>query len=131
MKKEYQAWLSMKRRMSPSVPKSPFHDTNDSICPEWYDFKRFYSDMGTKPSDDHILVRKDITREFSPDNCSWGLRCDLVTVNSRYVMYEGKKVLLRDLCKKYNVNKTTVYNRLKRNRNIYDAIHKAKKDKIH
>lgn len=45
--------------------------TELGICEEWNDFEHFLLDVGTAPTKQHILSRKNKSGVFSPDNCEW------------------------------------------------------------
>jgi hypothetical protein len=42
-------------------------------CRRWRCFINFRRDVGKRPAWDCLLVRRDVTREFAPDNCRWQL----------------------------------------------------------
>lgn len=39
-------------------------------------FLNFYEDMGDKPTDGHILGRKDLNGNYEPSNCKWATRSE-------------------------------------------------------
>jgi len=42
-------------------------------CDRWNNFWNFVSDIGERPTEQHRLKRKDISKQFSPENCYWQL----------------------------------------------------------
>ena len=56
---------------------SPYYKDYEGIiiCERWLEsFENFYGDMGERPSDKHILSRKDKNGNFEPNNCEWKAR---------------------------------------------------------
>jgi hypothetical protein len=42
------------------------------VCPEWLNsFAIFLKDLGPKPSPKHRLSRKELTKDFFPENVAW------------------------------------------------------------
>ena len=70
---EYEVWRSMKRRCQD--PKNHNYENYGArgitVCRRWEDFGRFYEDMGPRPTPEHTLERKDNSKGYGPDNCSW------------------------------------------------------------
>lgn len=72
---EHRAWTQMLARVRrPSCPG--YLGDRISVCDEWTDFRNFYADMGDRPTDKHCLTRDDLDGDFTPLNCSWGLRSE-------------------------------------------------------
>lgn len=42
-----------------------------SVCSEWLDFWQFVSDVGERPSEHHMLVRKNVGKPYAADNFWW------------------------------------------------------------
>jgi len=51
------AWLTLQSR--------------NQLCQRWRSLPLFRSDVGERPSWRHLLIRDDVSREFSPDNARW------------------------------------------------------------
>jgi len=70
---EYRAWIQMHQRCTNSNRKD-FHyygGRGIAVCPEWEDVEQFVTDMGTRPSENHQLDRKDNNLGYNKDNCHW------------------------------------------------------------
>jgi len=48
------------------------------VCPQWHDYDIFLQDMGDKP-EDSLLRRKDLKKDFSPDNVYWDAKVNART----------------------------------------------------
>lgn len=73
---EYNVWCNMKRRCY-SIKNDYYKDYGGrgiTVCEEWRtSFKRFFEDMGTRPSAIHMIERKNNDLGYSADNCIWVL----------------------------------------------------------
>lgn len=72
---EYKHWSNNKNRCynqgNPGYKN--YGARNIKMCKEWKDdFMRFYEDMGRIPEGAKALCRKDVTSDFSKENCYWG-----------------------------------------------------------
>jgi hypothetical protein len=72
---DYGVWKRMHHRCYLPTNKSysTFGGKGIKICDEWHSFETFYNDMGARPSAKHIIMRLDDTKDFSKDNCKWGV----------------------------------------------------------
>lgn len=99
---EHRVWASMRNRCS----NTKYHEYHlyggrgIAVCPEWEaSFEAFYKDMGSRPSPQHQLDRKDNNLGYSKENCYWATR----TQNARnkrntvLVEYEGRQVALTEV----------------------------------
>lgn len=70
---EYSVWRGMKQRC--------FNPNNEAylnyggrgitICERWLTFENFYADMGSRPSSEHEIERKDNSKGYEVGNCIW------------------------------------------------------------
>lgn len=71
--REYAIWTGMKTRCNnPNAKSYPrYGGRGISVCERWMDFSLFLSDMGTRPSPEHSIERRNNAEGYSPENCYW------------------------------------------------------------
>ena len=86
------------------------------VCDEWLSFINFYNwsisnnwELGLE------IDRIDNLKGYSPENCKWSTRQQQTrnTSRNRYFEYKNEKLLLVELCEKYNINRNTFNKRLR------------------
>ena len=86
------------------------------VCDEWLSFINFYNwsiannwQLGLE------IDRIDNLKGYYPDNCKWSTRQQQTrnTSRNRYFEYNNEKLLLVELCEKYNINRNTFNKRLR------------------
>lgn len=96
---EYRTWCKMLSRC---------YNENDAkfyrygargirVCDRWrHSFENFFADMGTRPSLDHSIDRRDNDGNYSPDNCRWATRLEQAQnkSNNVLVVLDGEKITL-------------------------------------
>ncbi len=92
---EYQVWSQMKARCCNRRHRSYryYGGRGISVCKEWLgSFKRFYSDMGPRPSSKHSLDRIDNDGNYEPGNCRWATRTEQAnnTRRCQFVEFNGE-----------------------------------------
>lgn len=82
--REYKVWTGFRLTCeNPSDKRYPFYGGRGiTVCPEWRSFERFLADMGEAPTPAHVLGRIDKDGPYSPANCRWMTRRELMQ-NSR------------------------------------------------
>jgi len=73
-KRAVNAWRVMKRRcLEPGFRDFPrYGGAGIKVCPQWVaSFDRFLADVGLPPSPKHWLGRKDTSKHYTPENCTW------------------------------------------------------------
>lgn len=78
---EYKAWCHMKERCN--NPKSALYGRYGgrgiTVCDDWNNsFKKFYADMGKRPTPAHSLERIDNNDGYYPKNCKWATKLEQV-----------------------------------------------------
>lgn len=87
-------------------------------------FECFMHDMGARPTPAHTIERIRVDGPYSPENCVWLPRKfqNRNKQNSRFVEWNGSKVLLLDLTKQGAVGYKTAIERLDRGWSVKDAV---------
>lgn len=84
-----------------------------TVCEEWGDFKKFFDDMGPRPSPAHQIDRKNNELGYSKDNCYWATRSENVR-NRRttiFVDYKGEQKPLIEVAETVGVDYHTLFYR--------------------
>lgn len=127
--KEYRIWKAMKARCSSATYKNTYYQLNGiKVCDRWQNsFENFLKDMGNIPDNDYSIERIDYMKDYCPENCKW-IKASEQSKNRRNVLiytYKGKSMILKDWAKYFNINYTTLYNRIFRQKIPFeDAIKK-------
>lgn len=123
---EYRAFAGMHARCKyPSVSSYPdYGGRGIKVCKRWSGFKNFLKDMGLKPSPNYTLERKNPNGDYKPSNCRWATKEEQQwnRRNTRWVQFEGQKVAMVILCKRFNISDDVVRGRLDDGWNIERAL---------
>ena len=88
-----------------------------SVCDRWRQgFANFLSDMGGRPSSKHSLERKDVNRNYEPNNCIWATS-DIQAANKTTtvrIIVSGKEIHQAALARKIGVCDGSIRNLLKK-----------------
>ena len=70
---EYKTWDSMIQRCTNSnrVAYKNYGARGITVCDEWFDFEKFFADMGEKPSVWHSIERINNELGYFKKNCKW------------------------------------------------------------
>ena len=73
---EYNAWRGMRQRCNNSINKLYFYygGRGIKISSNWERFSNFIEDMGSKPSKEYSIDRKDNDGNYEPSNCRWATK---------------------------------------------------------
>lgn len=115
---EYRNWKAMIRRCENKNIKEFAHygGRGIKVCERWRkSFEEFLSDMGERPSPKHTIDRKDVNKDYSPDNCRWATK-SMQAINRRVFKNNSSGITGVVLDKKTNhwtasiqVNKQSIY----------------------
>lgn len=134
--KEYKIWNSMIARCTNTNMKnySDYGGRGIFVCERWMDFNNFISDMGTRPTDNHTIERKDNDKGYNPENCVWATR-DIQYRNRRVykTSISGHRGIQwhkenKNWVSRITVNKKTIH--LGSFENLEDAIEARKKAEL-
>lgn len=97
-----------------------------SYVKKWEKFENFYKDMGECP-DKKSLDRIDTNKNYSKQNCRWMTQREQMNNIRRNVLYTyGNLTLtLAEFSRLYNINRKTLWIRIKRGASIKEAIEKS------
>jgi len=86
---EYRAWQQMKDRCynENNTSYKQYGGRGIKICERWFDFIKFYEDMGKRPTSKHGLKRIDKNIGYMLTNCYWAIDKKA----SRYVHGQSKR----------------------------------------
>ena len=73
--REWRCWYRMHRRCELGID----YCENVSVCDEWtgpQGFVNFVDYMGTRPSNEHHIFRKDKSQDYTPSNTEWATRSE-------------------------------------------------------
>jgi hypothetical protein len=113
----YNSWSSMMGRCY--LPKTRCYEdyggSGIKVEKRWHEFKNFLEDMGERP-EGYVLDRIDNKIGYCMSNCRWLSRLESAR-NKRnliYIMHNGKRKCLAELCVDLNLNYKTIYKRIKK-----------------
>lgn len=87
---------------------------------EWNSFEEFITDMWLSYEHWLSLNRIDNNWNYCKDNCQWSTQKQQMRNTRRNVLYKWK--CLTDWCEELNINRSSVFNRMKRWWNIEKAL---------
>lgn len=97
-----------------------------TVCDEWVrSFESFYNwSMARGYTDKLTIDRIDVNGNYSPGNCRWSTVEEQQNNkrNSFRVSIDGENDTLSNMCKRFKVNYSTVYTRIKRGIPPKDAL---------
>ncbi len=116
---EYKTWTSMINRCeSKNCPKYPIYGGRGIlVCDRWRNsFEHFLADMGIRPSPKHSIDRKDVNKNYEPENCRWATAREQSqnqrkTVN---ITFQGETACVTEWARRLGVSQPTLHARLKR-----------------
>lgn len=122
---EYAIWQSMLGRcLRPNNPSyKDYGERGITVCGRWMQFENFLADMGPRPAK-LTLERKDNNGPYSPDNCVWASRLEQGRNkrNNVHLTIDNNPQILAEWIRDLGLDSSTVYKRLKKGMNLYDAI---------
>lgn len=124
----YKIWRGMKDRcyLKTHQAYERYGGRGIKVCDEWLnDVEKFYYwSIENGYQDDLTIDRIDNNKGYSPDNCRWATKIEQQnnTRINKYYEYNGEKLTLSQICVKYNINYSTIFNRLKKHNDIKKAI---------
>ncbi len=125
----YDCWAAMLYRCrTPSCELyNEYGGRGITVCARWYDFKKFFADMGEKP-DGYTIERINNDGNYKPSNCRWAthkeqMRNRRVTLRT---MYGGKMTAISEVAEIHGVGRKRLAARLARGIPLEKALLKEK-----
>lgn len=116
-KPTWESWRAMRSRCeNPNHPAYfRYGGRGIRVCDRWFDFERFYEDMGQRP-EGKSLERIDGNQGYFKDNCRWATAKEQQNnlATNRLVEYQGEKYTLSQLSDHLGMNYRTLYARFVR-----------------
>ena len=98
------------------------------ICDEWINNPQSFYDWAINNGYQKNLTldRIDVNGNYEPSNCRWATKeeQDNNRRTNRKITYKGETKTLSQWCRKYNIGKTTLSDRLKSGMSIEEALNK-------
>lgn len=130
---EYQVWLGLKRRCFNESDSrwDRYGGRGITVCDRWLGssgFENFYSDLGSRPSDEHSIERRNNDGDYEPNNCYWATAVEQANNTSRNVFYDfrGQKLTISQIARMFKVD----YGRLSYNSKKFNSIEEALSETI-
>lgn len=121
-KRLYRIWCCMKSRCYNKNLKAykDYGMRGIQVCKEWLnDFRKFENWALNNGYQENLTIdRIDNDGNYEPSNCRWITR-EMQNKNKRnniYVIYNGKKILLKDYAKEKNINYQFLHSKYIRNK---------------
>lgn len=130
-KAEYNSWHSMVQRChNKNNPNYTHYGAKGVfVCHEWlFDFERFHSDMGDKPSKKHTIDRIDVTQGYSASNCKWSSKDEQANNkrNTKFLELDDKRLSISQWAKEIDLNPATIRMRLRNGWSVSEALRTEK-----
>ena len=96
-----------------------------NVCDEWKEYLPFAEWARNNGYTDELTIdRIDVNGNYEPENCRWATRKEQ-SLNKRsnvFLEYNGKRKTLGEWAEEYNINRTTLTNRLRRKWSVEKSL---------
>lgn len=123
---EYFVWKGMHRRCldtkSDSWPR--YGGRGIRVCERWSSFENFLEDMGSKPSPEMSIDRKNNDGHYEPSNCRWATSLTQIRNRQKIITLTvlGATKHIEDWAKQVGIASGTIRARLRRGDNHESAL---------
>jgi hypothetical protein len=122
----YNSWSNMLQRCNnPKVPCYEHYGARGiSVDPRWLDYAAFYEDMGDTWKPGLKIERKDNSKGYSKDNCTWATQSEQMNNTRRNVniTVDGETLSIAEWARVYGVKSSMIRGRLLNGWNPVDAV---------
>ena len=86
-----------------------------TVCKRWRDsLEAFAIDMGPRPSKNHVVARRNRRGNYTPANCFWATRSDVLRQCRRTLTYNGESLDLEGWARRLSITREAMRQRVKR-----------------
>ena len=125
---EYTAWVSMHARCSrrSCSQYKNYGARGIRVCKRWSSFEAFIADVGTRPSPEHSIDRRDSSGNYEPDNCRWATPSEQARNrrNNLLITHNGRTMPLVAWTEESGLSYMAVYQRLRAGWTVSKALTK-------
>jgi len=122
----YKTWNNVTQRV-----KSHKCYAKINVCDEWLKFINFYNWAIANGWKKGLTIdRINNLGDYKPSNCRWVTQKEQTrnTSRNRYFEYKGERMIVQEICEKYNINRNTFNKRVKLGWSIEKIIETPKID---
>ena len=107
----YKTWNNVTQRV-----RSHKLYKNINVCDEWINFINFYNWSINNGWEKGLTIdRIDNLGDYKPSNCRWTTHKQQMrnTSRNKYFDYKGERLMIVEICEKYNINRNSLNKRLR------------------
>lgn len=125
--KEHRIWMAIKERCYYEKYKQykDYGGRGIKVCDRWLEsFENFYEDMGSRPSDNHSIDRKDNDGNYCKENCEWKTKKEQAnnTSSNIIITYNNKTQTLMQWSEELSLSYSALQLRLSRGWSIEKTL---------
>lgn len=127
----YTSWRCMIGRCihasTPSYAK--YGGAGITVCREWLDsFPAFLKDMGERPTSKHTIHRRDNSKGYNMDNCTWATKRE--QQNGRgctvFLTHDGRTLPIADWARDVGISASLIWKRIRRGLSSREVLSKTR-----
>lgn len=109
----FHSWKSMLARCSDKnrADYKYYGGRGITVCKKWLTFAGFLEDMGSKPSKQHSIDRKDNSKGYFKENCRWATRSQQMRniKTNRWIEVFGRRMVVSDWIREIGMDSRAFY----------------------
>jgi hypothetical protein len=114
----YESWRGLKARIKRGSHRKyrAYGGRGLDMDPRWENFETFLADVGSPPTPEHSIERRDNDRGYWPDNCYWATVLEQGRNKRNNVLIDcaGGRLILAEACRRAGILAGTVSSRVGR-----------------